>query len=79
MTRYELIKEFKKEMHALNPQADAITFWIADKSEHDLIISIATVVRGTMVEQFVLDKYGDIRMKVLRNNYLSDILFSLTA
>lgn len=79
MTRYELIKEFKKEMHALNPEADAITLWIADKSEYDLIIAIATVVRGTMVEQFVLDKYGDIRMKVLRNHHLSDILFSLTA
>ena len=79
MTRYELIKEFKKEMHALNPKADAMTFWIADKSEYDLIISIATVVRGTMVEQFVLDKYGNIRMKVLRNHHLSDILFSLTA
>lgn len=79
MTRYELIKEFKKEMHALNPKADAITFWLSDKSEYELIISIATVVRGTMVEQFVLDKYGDIRMKVLRNHHLSDILFSLTA
>lgn len=78
MTRNELIKEFKKEMYALNPKADAITFWVADKSEYELIISISTVVRGTMVEQFVLDKYGDIRMKVLRNHNLSDILFSLT-
>ena len=79
MKRYELIKEFKKEMHALNPQADSITFWIADKSEYDLIISIATVVRGTMVEQFVLDKYGDVRMRVLKKGKFSNPLFSLTA
>lgn len=79
MTRDELIKEFTKEMHALNPQADAITFWIADESEYDLIISIATVVRGTMVEQFVLDKYGDVRMRVLKNGNFSNILVSLTA
>lgn len=79
MTRDELINEFKKEMHALNPHADAITFWIADASEYDLVISISTVVRGTMVEQFVLDKYGDVRMRVLRNGSFSNILFSLTA
>lgn len=79
MKRDELIKEFKNEMYALNPKADAITFWVYDESEYDLIISIATVVRGTMVEQFVLDKYGDIRMKVLSNHHLSGILLSLTA
>ena len=79
MTRDELIKEFTKEMYALNPQADAITFWIADESEYDLIISIATVVRNTMVEQFVLDKYGDVRMRILKNGNFSNILFSLTA
>lgn len=79
MTRNELIKEFTQEMHALNPKADAITFWIADKSEYDLIISIATVVRNTMVEQFVLDKYGDVRMRVLKNGTLSEMILSLTA
>lgn len=79
MTRNELIKEFKKEMCALNPQADSITFWVADKSEYDLIISIATVVRNTMVEQFVLDKYGDVRMRVLKNGTLSEMIFSFTA
>ena len=79
MTRDELINEFTKEMNALNPQADAITFWIADASEYDLILSIATVVRSTMVEQFVLDKYGDVRMRVLKNGNLSNILLSLTA
>lgn len=79
MTRNELIKEFNNEMYALNPQADSITFWVADKSEYDLIISIATVVRNTMVEQFVLDKYGDVRMRVLKNGTLSEIIMSLTA
>lgn len=79
MTRNELINEFKNEMHALNPQADAITFWIADETEYDLIISIATVVRCTMVEQYVLDKYGDVRMRVLKNGNLSNPLLSFTA
>lgn len=79
MTRNDLINEFKNEMHALNPQADAITFWIADETEYDLIISIATVVRCTMVEQFVLDKYGDVRMRVLKNGKLSNPLLSFTA
>ena len=78
MTRDELIKEFKKEMHALNPHADGITFWIADANEYNLIVAIATVVRQTMVEQFVLDTYGDVRMRVMHNGAFSTPIFSLT-